>query len=481
MLAAARKLLAAGEAGGRWRVWGETGAVCAIALVFAWGLHPQAVFPGEGDFPYLFFAPVLAGLRHGFAAGLGSGVLLAIVGALAWRATGGTLRGLPPAPPLGLVLAGMAAGEFCEHWRRCRGRLEAESSYRRERLETFTRAYHLLKVSHDRLEHRLLGHSQSLRGCLLTLQKLLDFSSPEGTPLKRIADAVLDLFATQGAMQIGALFDVDAAARPLAPALARHGGGEEPDPRDPLVLEALKLRKTVSVYSKARAAAYRGGERRRIRSALVAAVPLIDVHGRIWGVVAVVSMPFQAFHEENLGFLSVLSGHIGDLLRSAAEQAGGADLIEKDFVLHLRRALADARGFRLPAAVASISCPDSLRPTAFFEALLSGRRGLDRALHLRRAPGAQTLLLLLPQTDASGLKGFLDRVETLCLTHFASSASQAGITIISKAIDWRDSLGGVAELLELKGLLDASESRVRRIARQKTRGSVKPLDPVALP
>ncbi len=52
-------------------------------------------------------------------------------------------------------------------------RLDLANDYRQLRLDEFTRAHHLLRISHDRLEQRVAGNDLSLRSSLLVLRRQL--------------------------------------------------------------------------------------------------------------------------------------------------------------------------------------------------------------------------------------------------------------------------------------------------------------------
>ena len=185
----------------------------------------------------------------------------------------------------------MLAGEFCDKWGRRIEFLSSASRYCRHRLDEFTRSYHLLKVSHDRLEHALVGKARSLRGAILAMRNQLFRAKSNDTTLAAVGNTVLELFSTYGWARVVSLFEVDSQGSLVYPACSTLGKGPEIAPLDVIVGEALTSRKMASVYFDPDGA----GEKRLPKSTILAAIPLVDVQGRIWGIVAVQDMPFVSF------------------------------------------------------------------------------------------------------------------------------------------------------------------------------------------
>eukprot|EP00493_Phyllostaurus_siculus_P025961 UN26306 len=67
---------------------------------------------------------------------------------------------------IGYLIVIMIAGEFRDVWERTNQQQSIELEYVTNRLETFTRQYHLINSSHDRIEQMLAGHTLSLRESL---------------------------------------------------------------------------------------------------------------------------------------------------------------------------------------------------------------------------------------------------------------------------------------------------------------------------
>src|SRR6185436_68218 len=98
-----------------WR-WLECLAITALPPLAGIWLRPaDPLFTGAA-FPWPVLAPLLLGLRHGFALGLSSGLLLGLMLLACHRLA------LTAAPPgtlaLGLLLVGLLAGEFADSWER---------------------------------------------------------------------------------------------------------------------------------------------------------------------------------------------------------------------------------------------------------------------------------------------------------------------------------------------------------------------------
>jgi hypothetical protein len=296
-----------------WQAWLETLALVATPVAIGALLDRRDPFLLQRGFSWLTLAPVLAGSQHGSTRGLACGALQALALAIASRFD------LTPMPDsfmemvLGWLLAGFVAGEFHDSWlRRCR-HSEASADQLRLRHEDLGSAYLALKASHDRLQRDTPGRPVSLRDALAAFRRELADRS-ELPSLESLGRRILALFCEHAFVRAGALHLVDARGRP-GPAIASLGdcGAVEPDP---LVCKAARDGITVSVRN--------AGE----GSLLLAAVPLVDVGGRVHAVLAVRDMPFVALHAETLELLAMLGGHLGDVVFRAAAQAAPPPTIQ---------------------------------------------------------------------------------------------------------------------------------------------------------
>lgn len=80
---------------------------------------------------------------------------------------------IDPSFIVGVLVCGMLVGEVRDLWMRRLERLQMANEYRQYRLDEFTRAHQILRVSHDLLEQRVAGSDQSLRSSLLGLREKL--------------------------------------------------------------------------------------------------------------------------------------------------------------------------------------------------------------------------------------------------------------------------------------------------------------------
>lgn len=398
-----------------WVAWLETGLLSAAMVLLGLWVHPGDPFFVREGFPWAILAPLLAGLRYGFAHGLGSAVLLLCGLVPVWRLQLVPMPSFPAEAAVGLLSVGMLAGEFADLWRRRFERLSALCDYQGGRLSAFTRGYHLLKVSHDALEQRVAGTTQNLREALTTLRhELLEGRGDPVQPLAHHGPRILQLFASYGWVQVAALLPV----RDGQAVEAAAGELGQPGPvsaSDPLLVEALRRGQLASVEATSGAA--------EAGSQLLAAIPIVDVKQRTWAVVAVREMLFVAFQGDNLKLLAVLAGHIGDILASAACVAKGHEPGSEAFEHRLHRALLDLKDHGVPACLVSFRFEDSQQAQAHADFVLHHRRGLDQVLRLRDGQGRPVLLVLLNLTDAGGLQGYLRRLDLGLSQQFGLSAS----------------------------------------------------------
>jgi hypothetical protein len=421
-----------------WLVLLEVFVVTLLLPLLGLWRHPQDPFFLQASFPWLVLAPLLLGLRYGFIQGLGSATLLALLMYGALRA--GYLGSVtfPGSLTLGLLLVGMLAGEFCDMWHRRLHRLSEINAYHHTLVQKFTRSYQLLALSHGQLERRMLANTRSLRETMTYLRERVLSVDSEAADDRELHHLIMEVLSSFGALQVAALYRVDPQGILIPNIVAKLGSPEVVRIGDPMLAQALRERRLVCIRPDATEltqptagmattqSAADGTQRSRT---LLAVLPLTDVQDRIWGVVAVQAMPFEALSHDHLALLSVLGGHMGDLLALGA--AGGLT----QFHSCLLRSQRDAQAYNLAATLMGLVVDASLAPPSLWSGLLQQHRGLDQLWLTHNRAGQQVLLLVLPLTSNEAARGFIARLESWCQDTHRLSLAAAGVRIHQLALD----------------------------------------------
>ncbi|CAD5201802.1 PelD GGDEF domain-containing protein [Pseudomonas sp. FEN] len=393
--------------------WLETFLVTALVIGFGLWLTPEDPLQVRGEFPWSLLAPLLLGVRYGFVRGLISASLL-VAAFFVLRQSGlAAYAQIAPSYIVGVLVCGMLVGEVRDLWERRLLRLQMANEYRQYRLDDFTRAHQILRVSHDRLEQRLAGSDQSLRSSLLGLRERLRGVPNGEDSLVLLAEPVLTLLGQYGSLRVAGLYRV-AQARNAAPTLtllAATGTMGPLDNEDLLVRLCLEREELVSVREELIDS---GGQ--ATVSSLQACIPLVDTQGRILAILAVRQMPFFAFQERTLSLLALLAGHIADLLEHDPQVLQLENADAQNFTRQLKRSLVDVEQHGLSGCLYAF---ELTRPNDELARLFErSQRGLDLHLTLSNERGHALLLVLLPLTSAQGAEGYLARLGKLIHEHF---------------------------------------------------------------
>ncbi len=373
-----------------------TAALPALGLLF----NGDDPFFLRSSFFWLSLAPLLAALRYGFAHGFVSAALLT-AGMLfhVHFANAGAVE-LPVSSALALAVTGMLAGAWSDWWSQSLAHAKAENAYHRQRLDEFTTAYHLLRISHERLSHRVAASTDSLRDTLQRLYGHLQHSAQPHAPMRGMGGDVLGLFSNFTWVQVAALYAVDPGGRLRHPPEATLGDPATVDEHNPLVIAALRKRKLVAATA---------AENRDRTGGLLACAPIVDSDDRCRALLVIERMPFMTFTSENLRLLAVLAAHVGHLLaRVEATTLEGAS----EFSRHLQRALADLREFALPSTLVTLHCPAGQHGADLADFALTQMRGLDRPWQTRARGGTTLVCLLMPLTTEEEAGRYLERLES---------------------------------------------------------------------
>jgi hypothetical protein len=383
----------------------------------------------HAGFPWLIFAGLLPALRYGFAYGFFSALVInGYLGVAAHFHIMG-LQQFPLQSGIGMLLSAMLAGEFTDLWTKRNNQQHIINDYQHMRLEEFTRSYHLLKVSHDRMEHRLAAGTVSLREALMGLRRRLMQSMGCEALNTESGDYILQLFADYVAVRVAAVYRVDPAGAIASEPVAtlgrqRHG------PQHDIVRYALREGCLMSIRDVL-------DQLPDAHEGPLAAVPIIDVNRCVHGMVVIEDMLFMSMQEENLRLLAVIGGHIGDMLSLASIRGGDAD--SAHFMRETQRAILNLRHHGLPAMLVRMALPDG-EPGREIETLLRRqRRGLD-CLWGRESHSQRTLLMLMPLTGPAEYEGYRKRMEETLLEHFGRQSAELQLAVTPRAIEARDTL-----------------------------------------
>ena len=131
-------------------------------------------------------------------------------------------------------------------------------------------------------------------------------------------------------------------------------------------------------------------------------MPLVDVDGRVWAVLAVQELPFHALTQENLALYALMAGALADTLEFGANVKSYDAKCTQRFEQRVRRCLVDARRHGVPASLVVFSVSNAARAGELLPRVLEERRGIDEACLALTPDGGLRLFVLLPLTDGQG-------------------------------------------------------------------------------
>lgn len=412
--------------------------------------HPQDPFFLHAGFPWLVLAPLLIGLRYGFAHGLGSAVALNLLMYVCIGMGRAGVTTFPGSLALGLLLVAMLAGEFCDMWHRRLHHMTELNYHHHMLMQKFTRSYHLLTLSHERLERRVLANTKSLRETMTYLRERALLAEVETSDSSGLSHLFMEVLGSFGMLQVAALYRADAQGVLSSQVAAKLGNPKPVRLDDPLLLQALKTKQLTCIRPEQ--ALLPAGEEPSpdvVSQTLLAVLPLVDVSGRLWGVVAVQAMPFAALNREHLNLLAVLGGQMGDMLALAA---GGA---VEQFHTCLLRSHIDARDHGMTAMLLALVIDPQLAPRALLSSLLERHRALDQEWLTENRHGHRVLLMVMPLTDAEGARGYVQRLENFCQDHLGKPLQDLGVRVQQVVLDGngaaQDKLLALKEACEIHG------------------------------
>lgn len=393
--------------------------VCGL---FLFPENPTGIATG---FPWVAVAPLVFSARYGCGWGVASAVVLAVfinLPLIQYSEYAAAHRILG----IGTIAICLIVGDITSAMIKRHAQAEAECRYLRRRFHAFSTDYHVLKVSHEELEKYMAGTRPSLRQALQSLH-----SAGNGCGnLSEMGNEIMVVLSRFCAIQVAGLYSVTESGVVGPEPIAAIGCMPKVSAFDRVLRLALSERELVSI----RHESLTGDQQ---ASAVIAAVPLIDIDGVLHGVLAIKDMQFIAFQQDNLNALAILGRYVGNLLC----QSHAADNSRLDhFLTELKLSLLFARKHEMKSVLLSLQYEPSDQGLQVAEFVCDSVRSIDSSWLSTDGHESPVVCLLFPLMSVSDAQAYLARLNRAVSAEFGIQLSHIMQDSQLRALSARDSL-----------------------------------------
>lgn len=418
--------------------WLETLVITAAMLLVGYFFSRNDPFFVHASFPWVWFAPLLVALRYGIAPGMISVSAICVL-YLVLQRQGMLQEEFPTNFMLGGVLMTLICGQFSMLWNQRLRRSDQLSRHAGERFEQLSRAYFMVRLSHDRLEQNLISRPVTLRDAMTDLRSLL---ATHGGELDHETGSVLiSILIQYCSLESAAIFLADRSGRMQETPVAACGRVITYQADDLLLRSAIESGNT----------AYQSINRlrRNENSSYLVAAPLRTSGGILRGILLVDEIPFLSLHRENLQIMGVLLAYAADHAESARE-AKRLLAVFPDcpplFAAELFKMVRLRRDLEVTSALVVINIAPTMRLEELCNALERQQRGLDHGWRRDLGWGVQ-FVTLMPFSGPAAIEGYQARLNNMLQRQFGLHVGDDGITSYSSLVAADDPLNQLAGLL----------------------------------
>lgn len=445
--------------------WLETFAITTIVIIVGFILNNSDPLFVHAQFPWVWFGPLLVALRYGIAPGLVStgGICLAL---LVMPRLGIPVGEFPTNYVLGGLLMTLITGQFSEVWSKRLRHADQLSSHTSERFEQLSRAYFMVRLSHDRLEQNLISRPVTLRDAMVDMRNLLVRHG--GRMDSETVTALLSILMHYCSLESAALYLVDDEGEIIDAPIAQCGKGAPLHKDDLLLRSAIEsgnasyqaINRHIVEGQAASAAAISSAvwsvdtsqsDQREQTSYLVVA-PLRTSSGKLLGLLLITEMPFLSLHRETLQIMGVLLAYASDQTESV-ERASDILRLYPDcppnFAAELTKVVRLKRDLEVSSALVTITVLANPRLDEICRTLERQQRGLDHSWH-RTVEGGAQFVTLMPFSGPAAIEGFQSRLNEILKRQFGRNIGQEGITMRSAMVASDAPVAQLVDLLEEK-------------------------------
>ncbi|RJX75161.1 hypothetical protein DZ860_00280 [Vibrio sinensis] len=440
--------------------WLETGGMTLITL-FIWAqsdlINPSIIESGKATVTSFFWpilGPLLIALRYGLHKGM-TCALIASIGIAAMMHLAGDSAFFPLSHAIGTIILTMIAGEFHHHWHNVNRRHALDQESMNSKLESFTKHYHLLKVSHDQLEQRNAGQTYSLRTSIQALRQIATQYAEHR--LIYLAHPMLNLLAEVGGLEVAGVYQVEK-GRVESKAAAVLGDHHQLEKNDPMLKEALESQKLLSAATLT--------EKQEHKSRYQLCIPLVNTHGVTQAIVVAESAKFFMLIPANIALLSLIANHSADLLSDEVVASTLQHNQKSYFTSYLQRAKYNHQHYGANSSI--IICIDRNNQYPFaLNSMSKYRRGADIYWSCKTNSGQSALVVLLPLTTPENAQQYSKRLREQIHTEVPTEHNDFDMHgPLSIATDWAQIQDQMAQLGTYdENLADHSDGNITKLKR----------------
>ena len=300
------------------------------------------------------------------------------------------------------------------------------------RFGEFTNAYHVMKISHDHLREQLATNQISLREALKMVRESLreHYKNGERGLTPQMSEELLGVLSYFCSIQGAGIYKTDATGSITVTPVALQGEMKELDKDDPLLRRAVASGMMISVRLESEDQQKRGESQ---ASELLAVIPITDISGYLWGIIAVSQMPFAAFQEENLNFIRLLGAYTGDLL-SQADNIFHDSSDTRSFISELENTWRMSKSCGISSSLIRISFPDATPREQYIAAIADRIRGLDYVWVFVDDKQRPVIYLLMTLMSDGEYDRYKQSLNILLRERFGQSVEEAGGTFSQLAV-----------------------------------------------
>ncbi len=427
--------------------WFEVILITLLPICVGFYFKPADPFFLETRFPILLLPPFLLAIRYGHSFGMVSFAITTLLLTSGFFFRIGNMIEFPGQLLFGILIITLIAGEMTSNSLQVIKHNQLENKFLTMRFSEFTNTYHIMKVSHDQLKEQLANSKISLREAMQMVRDELKEQHRKGKKglSLEISQGLLSIFNYFCSTQIAGVFAIDKTGSIIKQPVATQGIMSSVRDDDLLICQALDRETMVSVKSEI----FTSQIKANLSTDLLAVIPIKDISGHLWGIVAISEMHFSAFQEENLNLMQLIGAYTGDLL-SQAENIFYNEDDRQAFFDELSNCWRMANELGIISSIIRIYFKGAIPITEYFSAIVDRKRGLDQAWLFNDEKNCPVIYLLIPlmSTDEFNsyrlsLNGFLreqfgqqlDEIEGV-FQHLEINGKRPLLDYVSFVNDW---------------------------------------------